>query len=108
MISYVDDFVYWYKYEALGKLFLDTLGKRFHVNFLVYSHCFMSISISHMKYHYISVDRARYYTSILAKYMYTSTFNKSTKFEITTLPYDMIFTKYDTSTSYDKVEKFTK
>ena len=50
---YVDDCVYWYKYEALGKWFVDTLGKRFHVNFLVFSHWFISISTSHMKYHSI-------------------------------------------------------
>ena len=34
VLSYVDDCVYWYYYEALGKWFVDTLGKRFHVNFL--------------------------------------------------------------------------
>ena len=34
VLSYVDDYVYWYTSEALGKWFVDTLGRRFHVNFL--------------------------------------------------------------------------
>ena len=46
VLSYVDDFVYWYTYEAIGKCFVDTLGKIFHVNFLRYAHWFMSIIIS--------------------------------------------------------------
>ena len=52
--------VYCYTSEALGKLFVETLGKIFNVKFLGYAHWFMSISIYQMKYHYISVDRARY------------------------------------------------
>ena len=50
-LSYVNDCVYWYTYEALGKWFVDTLGKIFHVKFLGYSHWFMSIIISQMKDH---------------------------------------------------------
>ena len=38
VISYVDDSLFWYPYEELGKWFVDTIGKRFHVNFLEYSH----------------------------------------------------------------------
>ena len=38
VLSYVDDCVYWYTNYDLGKWFVDTLGKRFHVNFLVFSH----------------------------------------------------------------------
>ena len=45
VLSYVDDFVYWYTNEDLGKCFVDTLEKRFHVNFLGYAHWFMSIRI---------------------------------------------------------------
>ena len=45
-LYYVDDCVYWYTSEALGKWFMDTPGKRFHVNFLGYAHWFTSISIS--------------------------------------------------------------
>ena len=41
VLSYVDDCVYRYKNEDIGKLFVDTLGKIFHVNFLVYAHWFM-------------------------------------------------------------------
>ena len=43
VLSYVDDCLYWYTSEALGKWFVDTLGKIFHVNFLGYAHWFMSI-----------------------------------------------------------------
>ena len=67
VLSYVDYCVYWYISEALGKWFVHTLGKRFHVNFLVYAHWFMSIIISQMKDHSIFVDQARYDTSIVAK-----------------------------------------
>ena len=34
VLYYVDDCVYWYTSEELLKLFVDTLGERFHVNFL--------------------------------------------------------------------------
>ena len=40
-LSYVDDCVYWYISEAIGKLFVDTLRNIFHVNFLGYAHWFM-------------------------------------------------------------------
>ena len=67
VLSYVDECVYWYTSEALGKWFVDTLGKRFHVKFLGYAHWFMSIRISQMKDYYISVDQDVYATSIVAK-----------------------------------------
>ena len=38
ILSYVYDCVYWYNYEALVKWLVDTLGGRFHVNFLGYAH----------------------------------------------------------------------
>ena len=38
VLYYVDDCIYWYTSEALGKLFVDAKGKRFHVNFLGYAH----------------------------------------------------------------------
>ena len=53
--------------EAIGKWFVDALGNIFHVNFLVYVHCFMSIRISQMKGNYIYVDQSRYATSVVAK-----------------------------------------
>ena len=53
----------------------------------------MSIRISQWKDHYISVDQARYATSIVEKYLDTATVKVSTKFYKTTLPADMIFTK---------------
>ena len=104
VLYYVDDYVYCYNYEFLGKWFLDALGMRFHVNFLGYTHWFVSIRISQMKYHYISVDRARYYTSIVAKYLDTATVNTSTKFYKTNFPFGIIFTKAYASTIDKKVE----
>ena len=38
VLSYVDDCAYWYTSEYIGKWFVDTLGKRFDVNFLGYVH----------------------------------------------------------------------
>ena len=38
VLSYVDDCVYWYANEDIGKWFFDTLGKRFHVKFLGFAH----------------------------------------------------------------------
>ena len=54
VLSYVDEFVYWYTSEDIGKLFVDTLGKRLHVKFLGYAHWFMSITTSQMKDNSIS------------------------------------------------------
>ena len=99
VLSYVEDCVYWYKNEDLGKWFVDILGNIFHVNFLGCAHWFMSIIISQLKNHSISVDQARYATSILAKYLETATVKVSNNFYKTTLPADMIFTKDDVSTS---------
>ena len=99
VLSYVDDCLYWYTSEALGKWFLDTLGKIFPVNFLGYAYWFMSIRISHMKNHYISIDQAIYDTSVVAKYLDTVKFKTSTNFYKSLFPSDMIFTKSDTSTS---------
>ena len=67
ILSYVDDCVYWYTNEDIGKWFVDTLVKRFHVNFLGYAHWFTSIRISQLKYHSISVDQASHATYIVAK-----------------------------------------
>ena len=58
VLSYVDYCVYWYTSEALVKFFVDNLGKRLHVKFLLYAHWFMSIRISQIKDHSISVDQA--------------------------------------------------
>ena len=92
-LSYVDYCVYWYTNEDLGKWFVDTLGKIFHVNFLGFANWFMSIIIYQMKDHSIYVDQARYATSIVAKYLDTSTVKVSNKFYNTTLPAEMTFTK---------------
>ena len=99
VLPYVDDCFYWYISEALGKWFLDTLEQISHVNFLGYAHWFMSIIISQIKDHSISVDWDRYANSIVAKYLDTATVKASIKFYKTKFLSDMIFTKYDTSTS---------
>ena len=75
------------------------------MKFLGYAHWFTSIRISQLKDHSISVDQARYVTSIVAKYLDTATVKVNTKFYKTTLPDDMIFTKVDVSTSDEQVEK---
>ena len=73
MLSYFDDCVYWYTYEELVKWFVDILGKRFHLNFLVYAHLFMSINIPQMKDHSISVYQAKYASFVVEKYLVTAT-----------------------------------
>ena len=108
VLSYVDDCVYWYTNEDIGKRFVDTLVKRFHMNLLGYAHWFMSIRIYQTKDRYISVDQARYATSIVAKYLDTATIKVRNVFYKTTLPADMILTKEDVSTSDEQVEKLTR
>ena len=56
VLYYVDKCVYWYNFEALEKWCVDTVGKRCHLNFLLYAHSFVSIRIYQMKDHSISVD----------------------------------------------------
>ena len=84
------------------------MGSIFHVNFLGYSHWFMSIRIFQFKDHSIHVDQARYATYLVAKYLDTATVKVSKKFYKTTFPADMIFTKEDVSTSDEQVEKLTR
>ena len=67
VLSYIDDCVHWYTNEVIGKWCVNTLGNRFHVNFLGYAHWFMSIRISQLTDHYISVDQSKHATSIVAK-----------------------------------------
>ena len=68
----------------------------------------MSIRISQLKDHSIYVDQARYATSIVAKYLDTSTVKVSNKFYKTTIPADMIFTKEYVSTSDEQIGRFTR
>ena len=58
----------------------------------------MSIRISQLKDHSISVDQARYATSVVAKYLDTATVKVGTNFYKTKFPADIIFTKEDVST----------
>ena len=78
------------------------------MNFLGYAHWFMSIRISQLKDHSISLDQARYATSIVAKYLDTATVKARNFFYKTTLPADMIFTKEDVSNSDEQVEKLNR
>ena len=84
------------------------MGKRFHVNFLGYAHWFMTIRIYQLRDHSIYVDQARYATSIVAEYLDTATVKLSKTFYKATLLADMIFKKYDISTSDEQVEKLTR
>ena len=108
VLSYVDDCVYWYKNEDIGKWFVDTLGKRFHANFLGYAHWFTPIGIYLVKDNFISVDQDGYATFIVAKYLDTATVKASKKFYNTELPADTIFTKKDVSNSDEQVEKLSR
>ena len=63
----------------------------------------MSIRISQLKDYFISLDQARYATSIVAKYLDTATVKVSNKIYKTKLPAEMIFTKEDVSTSDEQV-----
>ena len=103
VLYYVDEYLYWYPFEDLVKWFVDTLRKIFHVKFFGYSHWFMSIRIYQMKDHSISVDEARYATSIVTKYLDTVTVKAIKKFYKTTFTSDMIFTKADESTIDEQV-----
>ena len=71
VLSFVNDSLYWYIYEEIGKWFVDTLENIFHMIFLGYTHFFMSIRISQLKDHSISVDRDTTY--VVAKYLDTAT-----------------------------------
>ena len=61
-----------------------------------------------MKDHSISVYQARYATYTDAKHLDTAIVKTNTKFYKTTLPYDIIFTKYDAYTFNEKIEKLTR
>ena len=67
----------------------------------------MPIRISQLGDHSISVDQARYSTSIVAKYLDSATVKVSNKFYKKTLPADMKFTKEDVSTSDEQIERLT-
>ena len=78
------------------------------MNLLGYAHWFVSIRIYQIKDHSIYVNQARYDTSIVAKYLDTSTVKTSKKFYKTNFPSDMIFIKYDAYNSAEKVEKLNR
>ena len=77
----VYDCVYCYTYEELWKWFVDTLVKKIHAKFLGYAHWFMSIRISQLKDHSISVDQDNYATSVVENDLDTAT-PKENKFFI--------------------------
>ena len=60
-----------------------------------------------MKDHSISVDKAIYDTSILAKHLYNVTVKTNKKLYKTTLTSSMIFAKDNASTSDEQVDKLT-
>ena len=61
-----------------------------------------------MKDHSIYLDQARYATSIVERYLDTTTFKTGKIIYNTTLPSDMILTKADAYTRDDQVEKLTR
>ena len=77
VLYYVDDCVYWYTYEELEKWFWGKPGNRFHMNFLVYVICFMSIRIYQLKYQSISADQDKYATFVVSKYLNISTIKEN-------------------------------
>ena len=83
---------------------MDTLGKILHMKFLGYAHWLMSIRISQLNYHSISVHQDRYDTSDITKYLSTTTIKENQNFHKTTLSHDMIFTREDNSASEKQVE----
>ena len=109
VLSYVDDYVYWYTSEALLKRFVDTPGKIIHLNFLGYVHWFTSIRIYQMKYHTIYAHQDMYSTSIVCFFLFfdTVTVKTSTEFYNNTLTSNMIFIKADEYTSDYQVDKLT-
>ena len=68
----------------------------------------MSMIISHIKDHSISLYQVIYATYISAKYLYTATVKTSTNFYYTNFPSDMIFTKDYASTSDKQIGKLTR
>ena len=101
VLYYVYDCAYWYTSKDLGKWFVDALEKRFRATFLLYAHWFMPILINQIRDNSISIYQDRYYTSIVEKYLHTNKVKTSKTFYNNTLPYDIIFTKADASTSDD-------
>ena len=83
---------------------MDTPGNIFHVNFLGYAHWFISVRISKLNKHSASVDHSSYDTSVVEKYLETSTIKEKSKFHKTTLTHDMILAKEDNFTSDEKME----
>ena len=61
-----------------------------------------------MKDHFISVDQARYTTSVVAEYMDTATVKTCKNNYKTNFPSDVIFAKDDSFTSDEQVENFTR
>ena len=86
-----------YIYGAIEKWFVNTIGKRFHVEFLAFAHWFIPTGISQIKYNYISVYQDRYAPSTVAKYLDNAIVKASTKFYKANFPSDMILTKDDIS-----------
>ena len=78
---------------------MDTLGNIFHVNLIGYLHWFISIIISQLRGHFISLDQASYATSVVEKYLDTAKIKENSNFCKTTLPHDIIFTQGDSYTN---------
>ena len=90
VLSYVYDCVSWDTPEELGNCFVDVLEKIFHMNFIEYVPWFMYIMISQLRDYSISVDQARYATSVVSTYLDNSIIKYNYKFHKITSPRDII------------------
>ena len=63
----------------------------------------MSIRISQLKYHSISLDQARYAIYVVENYLDTATIKENPKSHKITFPHDIIFNKEDASTNDEQV-----
>ena len=68
----------------------------------------MYTMISQLKDNSISVDKDRYATSVVVNYLDNSKIKENSKIHKTTLPYDIIFTKENASTSVEKMEVLSR
>ena len=68
----------------------------------------MSIRISKLKEHSISLDQAIYATYVVENYLDTATIKENRKFHKITLPHDIVFTKEDASTNDEQVKVLSR
>ena len=93
----MDDCIYYYTSENLGRWFVDALGKRFNVTFLGHAHWLIIIRITQNVDVSVSADQSRYFLAIVNKYLSHAMVRAIDKHHNRFLPCDMIFKKGDAS-----------